>query len=134
MIDLGFPERHIEERDSVYSPDMNHRLSLFFVTLKGAFGSNFHELVWEEKRGAEWHARRTISAKEFQLGSSLQRWLCQLFSFEPNSSSAIVRVGTVDSPDPRHYNAVYMWCSLNLMTLELKTLQVLSDPDDPYLG
>lgn len=132
MIDEKFPDSNVIERDVLYSSDSRHRLSLRFVSVLNGAGWDFYELDWQQNAGSEWYSHHLISAEEFQVGSSSNRWVCKLFSFDPTSSSAIVQICWADSPDPRHYKAVYAWGLLHLFTLEFQVLQVCSDPFEPY--
>ena len=125
-------EPEIVEHGSILGADPNHRLVLLFVSVLEGAGWDFYQLVWQQKRGTEWQAHQTISAAQFQEGSPFRRWVSKLCSFDPASSTAIVRVGEVDSLDPHYHRAIYTWRSLRLPTLELRILQRCSDPFEPY--
>ena len=134
MIEMLLPERDIHEHGEVAGSDYSNRLILFYVKSLGGPGHNFHELVWFRLIARELHPVITISSAQFQSASSLRRWVCELYSFNSDEGTAIIRVGEVDSPDPNYHNAIYTWRLLHLRTLEMRTLQQCSDPFDSYTG
>jgi hypothetical protein len=134
MIEEKSPESETVERTVTHGSDPNHRLILRFVSVLNGAGWDFYELDWQQKIGSEWRRHHSISAEEFQVGSSLRRWVCEISSFNPTNASAIVQIGSMDSDDPRYHEARYAWGLLHLYTLDLQILQVCADPFEPYLG
>lgn len=101
------PESEIIDRKVVYGGSHpNHRLILRFVSVLNRAGWDFYELDWQRKTGSQWHSHRSISAEEFQAGSSLSRWVSELASFDPSNASAIVQVASVDSGDPNYHSVL----------------------------
>jgi len=134
MFEEEIPGFNAIVRAVAYGSAPNHRLTLRYVPVSGRTDWDFFSLDWQQKIGSEWYNYYSISAEYFQFGSSLSRWISDLFSFNPTTSSAIVQIASADSPDLHRYKVVYTWARLHLFSLELQTLQICFDPLEPYLG
>ena len=114
---------------TVYSDDRKHRLKLILKKCKDlSWGMDFHSIVWEFQRNDGWAEIVAITQEEFELEKEADRWIADVESFSPETSTAIIRVGheqpEVTSGNLTSRSSTYSWREWDLSTnQEVKFLQ-----------
>jgi len=100
---------------------------------------DFHSLVWRTKAGTNWSDRLVITKADFEASGPRQRWVSDIYSFDPTTGNAVIMVAE-DSPPQTNGTAisktcVYSWREWNLTTnAEVRVLRICKEPFEPYRG
>jgi hypothetical protein len=118
----------------------DHRLTLNYVEVrpwrdKEGKAYNFHSLVWESRKGAQWTSAAVITAATFQEGSRRRRWVSDIHAFDAANGRAIIRVGEEGEPDAAGAVWVeYSWREWDMSrNADLRVIQLCEGPFEPYL-
>ncbi len=122
----------------------NHRLTLVYVPLNPGPVSNSHvfdfdSLIWRSKVGTNWTNRVVITKAEFNSGASCQRWISEIYSLDPATGNAVIKVAEVSAQrtngTTRSVTCTYSWREWNLTTnQEIRILRVCKEPFEPFQG
>lgn len=109
-----------------------HRLAMHYITV--GKGENFHSLIWAIHDGSIWSEHVVISVADFQSPTKHRRWISDLYSFDPDTGRAIIKVAEGDVPNgivPVHY--MYSWREWDVQhNQEVRLLSVCKSPFDKY--
>ena len=119
-----------------------NRLSLIYVPAGPGPVANsqsfaFHSLVWRTKAGTNWSDRVVITKTDFQAGTPGRRTVHDIFSFDPTTGNAVIKVSEDALPQTNGTTVstphVYSWREWNIATnAEVRVLRVCKDPFEPY--
>jgi len=93
-------------------------------------GFDFHSLVWEVRQFDLWFEKLSITAADFQGGSTLCRWVNALYRWDATSGIGIIQVGQETLPDAQGVVwAQYSWCEWDLRSnQEVAVLRMCKSP------
>jgi len=95
----------------------------------------FESLDWKVRVGASWTNRVVITKADFNAGAINERWITELYSFDPLSGIAVIKVAEMM---PRNTNAgrvTYSWREWNMTNnRQVRIVRMCTEPFEPFSG
>jgi hypothetical protein len=96
---------------------------------------DFHSLAWQTKSGTNWSDHVVIAKAEFEATSPRRPWISDIYSIDPSTSTAIIKVAEQTPPTNGRSVCIYSWREWSLATnAEVRLIRVCKEPFEPYKG
>jgi len=117
-----------------------NRLALIYVSTgagpaSDSEGFDFHSLAWQTKVRTNWSDRVVITKTEFVATSTRRPWVSDIYSIEPSTGTAIIKVAEETPTTNGAAVCVYSWREWSLTSnAEVRVLRVCQEPFEPFTG